>query len=271
MGLADPYRLRPVRGLPSPPCGGLIACMRSERVALDEKQHRCFAWKAATPPRDTAWAMSEENVEVIRAVFEAWNAGDMDAVRETHDPDVILRTVADWPEQGPYLDREAVMRFMNNSATPGTRTRWKRTATSSTLPTESLSELPCTASDTALRRIWNTRSSTASVRARSARLSTSGTTRTPSKPPGCRSRRCRRRMWRRSRRCSNRLMMSEIDRLDWKAKRSRDLAERDYSPRLRAEDGVAGIGTVQALLQGLGRSDRLLQGMDFVAVQRNTA
>ena len=55
--------------------------------------------------------MSEENVEVIRAVWEAWNAGDMDAVREMHDPDVILRTVADWPEQGPYLDREAVMRF----------------------------------------------------------------------------------------------------------------------------------------------------------------
>jgi ketosteroid isomerase-like protein len=55
--------------------------------------------------------MSEENVEVIRAVWEAWNAGDMDAVRELHDPDVILRTVEDWPEQGPYLDREAVMRF----------------------------------------------------------------------------------------------------------------------------------------------------------------
>jgi ketosteroid isomerase-like protein len=55
--------------------------------------------------------MSEENVEVIRAAFEAWNAGDMDAFREMHDPDVILRTVEDWPERGPYLDREAVMRF----------------------------------------------------------------------------------------------------------------------------------------------------------------
>ena len=26
--------------------------------------------------------MSQENVKVARAVFEAWNAGDMDAVRE---------------------------------------------------------------------------------------------------------------------------------------------------------------------------------------------
>jgi ketosteroid isomerase-like protein len=55
--------------------------------------------------------MSQENVEVVRAVVEAWNEGDMDAVREMHDPDVIVRTVEDWPEPGPYVGREAVMRF----------------------------------------------------------------------------------------------------------------------------------------------------------------
>jgi ketosteroid isomerase-like protein len=54
--------------------------------------------------------MSRENVEVVRAGVEAWNAGDMDAVREMHDPDVIVRTVEDWPEPGPYVGREAVMR-----------------------------------------------------------------------------------------------------------------------------------------------------------------
>jgi ketosteroid isomerase-like protein len=54
--------------------------------------------------------MSQENVEVVRAGVEAWNAGDMDAVREMHDPDVIVRTVEDWPEPGPYVGREAVMR-----------------------------------------------------------------------------------------------------------------------------------------------------------------
>jgi predicted lipid-binding transport protein (Tim44 family) len=36
-------------------------------------------------------------VETVRAVFEAWNAGDMDAVRELYDPDV-------------FVGREAVMR-----------------------------------------------------------------------------------------------------------------------------------------------------------------
>jgi ketosteroid isomerase-like protein len=55
--------------------------------------------------------MSEENVEIVRAVFEAYNAADMDAVRELYDPDVIVRTVEDWPEPGPYVGREAAMRF----------------------------------------------------------------------------------------------------------------------------------------------------------------
>jgi ketosteroid isomerase-like protein len=63
------------------------------------------------PRRDTARAMSQENVEIVRAVFEAYNAADMDAVRELYDPDVIVRTVEDWPEPGPYVGREAAMRF----------------------------------------------------------------------------------------------------------------------------------------------------------------
>jgi ketosteroid isomerase-like protein len=55
--------------------------------------------------------MSEENVEVVRAASQAWNAGDRDAFRELHDPDVILRTEKNWPEPGPYIGREAVMGF----------------------------------------------------------------------------------------------------------------------------------------------------------------
>jgi ketosteroid isomerase-like protein len=55
--------------------------------------------------------MSQENVEIVRAFFEVWNAGDMDAFRELYDPDVIVRTVADWPEPGPHVGREAAMRW----------------------------------------------------------------------------------------------------------------------------------------------------------------
>ena len=54
--------------------------------------------------------MSQENVELVKAAFEAWNAGDMDAVREMHDPSVIARTLEGWPEPGPFVGRDAVMR-----------------------------------------------------------------------------------------------------------------------------------------------------------------
>jgi uncharacterized protein len=55
--------------------------------------------------------MSQENVEVVRAGSQAWNAGDMDAFRDLHHPDVILRPESNWPEPGPYIGREAVMGF----------------------------------------------------------------------------------------------------------------------------------------------------------------
>ena len=57
-------------------------------------------------------APSQENVEVVKAAFEAWNAGDMDALRDLYDPDVIVRAIEGWPEPGPYVGREAVMRWL---------------------------------------------------------------------------------------------------------------------------------------------------------------
>ena len=54
--------------------------------------------------------MSQENVEVARALFAAWNAGEMDRLRELYGPDVIVRAPAGWPEPGPFVGREAVMR-----------------------------------------------------------------------------------------------------------------------------------------------------------------
>jgi ketosteroid isomerase-like protein len=53
--------------------------------------------------------MSQENVEIVRASFDAWNAGDMDAFREVYDPDVIVRAPEGWPEPGPFVGREALM------------------------------------------------------------------------------------------------------------------------------------------------------------------
>ena len=55
--------------------------------------------------------MSQENVEIIKAGIDAWNAGDMVRFREVYDPNVVMQTVPDWPEPGPHVGREAVMRF----------------------------------------------------------------------------------------------------------------------------------------------------------------
>jgi uncharacterized protein len=55
--------------------------------------------------------MSQENVQVVRRGFETWNAGNMDAFREYFDPGVILRPLEGWPEPGPFVGREAVMRW----------------------------------------------------------------------------------------------------------------------------------------------------------------
>ena len=55
--------------------------------------------------------MSQENVEIVRASVEAWNAGDMDAFGESYDPHVVVRYADDWPEGSePVMGREAVMR-----------------------------------------------------------------------------------------------------------------------------------------------------------------
>jgi ketosteroid isomerase-like protein len=54
--------------------------------------------------------MSQENVDAVRASIEAWNAGDMDAYRDLYHPDTIMRSPEGWPETGPFVGREAVMR-----------------------------------------------------------------------------------------------------------------------------------------------------------------
>src|SRR3954453_10106037 len=63
--------------------------------------------------------MSQENVEIVRRGYQAWNAGDMAAFRELIAPDAIVRTLAGWPEPGPHVGREATMRFFE-----GIREAW---------------------------------------------------------------------------------------------------------------------------------------------------
>jgi DnaK suppressor protein len=54
--------------------------------------------------------MAQEKADVLRAAFEAWNSGDMDAVRALYDPEVVMHPPEGWPEPGPFVGRDAVMR-----------------------------------------------------------------------------------------------------------------------------------------------------------------
>ena len=59
--------------------------------------------------------MSRENVEVVRAMLDAWNTRQMEAFRDLHDPEVvILRFIEGWPEPGPVVGRAAVMDFFED-------------------------------------------------------------------------------------------------------------------------------------------------------------
>jgi ketosteroid isomerase-like protein len=87
--------------------------------------------------------MSQENVEVVKAAYDAWNAGDMDAFRELYDPDVIMRPPERWPEPGPFVGREAVMRWFEQL-----RATWDADAL------EPISDFIDVADHVVLRFIW---------------------------------------------------------------------------------------------------------------------
>jgi ketosteroid isomerase-like protein len=55
--------------------------------------------------------MSQENVEAVQALFDTWNAGDINAFRASFDPDAtIVRGLEGWPEPGPFVGRDAIVR-----------------------------------------------------------------------------------------------------------------------------------------------------------------
>jgi ketosteroid isomerase-like protein len=63
--------------------------------------------------------MSQENVEIVRAAFKAWNARDMSALRELYDPAIVVRYAEDWPEGSePTMGREAVIRQWEQRRAP---------------------------------------------------------------------------------------------------------------------------------------------------------
>jgi len=54
--------------------------------------------------------MSQANVEIVRAATDAWSVGDMASLRELYDPQIIVQPLTVWPEPGPWIGTEAVIR-----------------------------------------------------------------------------------------------------------------------------------------------------------------
>ena len=56
--------------------------------------------------------MSQENVEITRAAFAAWNAGDMEALFPHFHPELVYHPRADEPDPSPHVGRDVYERLV---------------------------------------------------------------------------------------------------------------------------------------------------------------
>src|SRR5260370_34246850 len=62
--------------------------------------------------------MSQENVDVVRRAYEAWNRGDLGAAYEFLDPDVEVSAPANFPEAGTFHGRDEMKRWVQEHLLP---------------------------------------------------------------------------------------------------------------------------------------------------------
>ena len=58
--------------------------------------------------------MSQENVEIVRKVYDAWTAAITSQAFEYLDPDVVWEAIEDAPDAGTYRKRSGVKRYMED-------------------------------------------------------------------------------------------------------------------------------------------------------------
>jgi ketosteroid isomerase-like protein len=57
--------------------------------------------------------MSQENAEIVRAAFEAWNAGELQDVLSHFHPELVYHPRADEPDPSPHVGRDAYERLVH--------------------------------------------------------------------------------------------------------------------------------------------------------------
>ena len=65
--------------------------------------------------------MSQENVEVVRGVYDRWGQGDLRASVEVFDPLILFVLRPEFPEAGTYLGLEQVAEYTRGLLEPWTR------------------------------------------------------------------------------------------------------------------------------------------------------
>jgi ketosteroid isomerase-like protein len=65
--------------------------------------------------------MSRENVELVRAVYERWGAGDFRASLDLFDPNVLFVMQPEFPDAGVYVGTQAVEEYTRGFLEP-----WER-------------------------------------------------------------------------------------------------------------------------------------------------
>ena len=79
--------------------------------------------ESGTPSRDTAWAVSQENVEVVFAAFRRFEADDMTGFGALLDPGIVA-TAAGWPEPGPWIGADALVTQLERIERGGRSIAW---------------------------------------------------------------------------------------------------------------------------------------------------
>jgi uncharacterized protein len=64
--------------------------------------------------RDTAWAMSQENVEIVRAIYDEWMRGEM--ALDRFDPDISMFEAPTLPGAASAVGIDAVRHYIKSFA-----------------------------------------------------------------------------------------------------------------------------------------------------------
>src|SRR3954452_18791931 len=56
--------------------------------------------------------MSQQNLEIVRQIYEQWGRGDFGAGRELYDPYVLLVLRPEFPDAGSYCGPQEIRQYM---------------------------------------------------------------------------------------------------------------------------------------------------------------